>query len=144
MIGAALLSAPSGSMTPRSSYSAKNEERLRAMVNVLMQLDESGMTKIRKAFERHGWELNCYEFVKIMQCNMAMSTGTFQEMDALCEMFREIDVNGDNTMEWEVTAAFILPHLRRSQCGVWLVPLRRSSLGTWSSLPTFTIKTMAA
>ena len=30
---------------------------------------------------------------------MLNTTGSFAEIDALCEMFREIDVNGDDTMQ---------------------------------------------
>jgi len=89
-----------GPLTPRSIYSKVNADKLRNMVALLMRLDMDAMRRIREEFRRRHWALSVYDFVLVTQANMP-SASSAEETDALVAMFREIDVNGDGTMQWE-------------------------------------------
>jgi WD40 repeat protein len=91
-------------LTPRSEYSRAQQRKLQQRVAIMMRLNRRAMEGIRQQFERRVQEggLDIYEFVVVCR-DFLQSLGHFDQdsVEALCEMFREIDVNGDGTMTWD-------------------------------------------
>ena len=54
-----------------------------SMVNLLMQLDDAGLYRIRHEFEAHDWELNCNEFVHVMQASLLFAASRVQVSNLL-------------------------------------------------------------
>jgi WD40 repeat protein len=101
---------PEELLTERSKYSKENAEASKSMVNLLMQLDAQAMQKIRREFKKLDWELSIYDFVLLLQAYLTSQDDNIgsEHIDALCEMFREIDVNGDGSMEWDEFTAHLV------------------------------------
>jgi len=98
-------------LTPRTSYSQQYGKKVKGMVSLLMQLDSEAMNFIRTEFEMRNWRLDVYDFVLVVCANINSSQArgaTVEEIDTLVEMFREIDVNGDGTLEWEEFTSYLV------------------------------------
>ena len=94
-------SIPSAPLTPRRAYSVYLSSTIKNLVALLMQLDKTAMGSIRTSFSHHPAGLDLYTFVLMAQTYMRSCVGSREDVAALIEMFRDIDVNGDEVMEWE-------------------------------------------
>ena len=93
--------APARPLTPRHAYSVYLSSTIKNLVALLMQLDKAAMSSIRSSFQHHPDGLQLYAFVLIAMTYMRSCVGSREDIAALIEMFRDIDVNGDEVMEWE-------------------------------------------
>mmetsp|Transcript_32203 Transcript_32203/g.102435 ORF Transcript_32203/g.102435 Transcript_32203/m.102435 type:complete len:1151 (-) Transcript_32203:159-3611(-) len=82
---------------------------------IMMLLNTDRMSTLKAEFELKGDEgLTLAEFVSVMKqaLDIAANAKDFASEDQLivnlCELFAQIDVNGDGTMEWEEFTSFIL------------------------------------
>ena len=73
----------------------------RVQVQLLMHLDYKSIIAMRREFKKRNWKLSIYEFVLVSCSYMQPSTDSAAHVDALCEMFRDIDVGGDGKMDWK-------------------------------------------
>jgi WD40 repeat protein len=71
--------------------------------NIMQMIDKGKMEVIERAFTEEG--LNIYEFIKVMHEHLNFKKEDPEELVrttvSLVDLFREIDVNGDQTMEWD-------------------------------------------
>jgi len=88
------------------AFAKHNEERLRTMVHLLMSLDQTTIWSMRREFKKRNWRLSMYEFILV--ASSFMKSQDIVHLDALCEMFKEIDVQGDGKMEWEEFTAHLV------------------------------------
>ena len=88
-------------LTPRHAYSVYLSSTIKNLVALLMQLDKTAMSSIRTSFSHHPAGLDLYTFVLMAMTYMRSCVGSREDVAALIEMFRDIDVNGDEVMEWE-------------------------------------------
>ena len=88
-------------LTPRHSYSVHLSSTIKNLVALLMQLDKQAMSSIRASFQHHPNGLTLYSYLLIAMTYMRSCVGSREDIAALIEMFRDIDVNGDQVMEWE-------------------------------------------
>ena len=88
-------------LTPRHSYSVHLSSTIKNLVALLMQLDKAAMSSIRASFQHHPHGLTLYSYLLIAMTYMRSCVGSREDIAALIEMFRDIDVNGDQVMEWE-------------------------------------------
>ena len=88
-------------LTPRHSYSVHLSSTIKNLVALLMQLDKHAMSSIRASFQHHPNGLTLYSYLLIAMTYMRSCVGSREDIAALIEMFRDIDVNGDQVMEWE-------------------------------------------
>jgi hypothetical protein len=72
------------------AFAKHNEERLRTMVHLLMSLDQTTIWSMRREFKKRNWRLSMYEFILV--ASSFMKSQDIVHLDALCEMFKEIDV----------------------------------------------------
>ena len=93
--------APTRPLTPRRAYSVYLSSTIKNLVALLMQLDKQAMAHIRSSFSHHPEGLDLYTFVLIASTYMRSCVGSKEDIAALIEMFRDIDVNGDEVMEWD-------------------------------------------
>jgi WD40 repeat protein len=116
-------------LTPRSRLSKTNALSAQIIVDVMRCLDEGKVANIRRYFMKHdNHAVTKYEFVRIMLQNLenfakmrdAMyetvdrkeeerkEITTFDLVSNLRELFDEIDINGDQYVEWDEFTAFIV------------------------------------
>ena len=86
--------------------------------DIMMSLDTHNVSALRKEFEKRGDEgLTLTEFVHVMKhCLVSAdgANGILKGVDEkqlvcnLCELFAQIDINGDGTMEWDEFTSFIV------------------------------------
>ena len=86
--------------------------------DVMMMLDSSKIPELQEAFENYSEEaggLTMSNYVKVMSNILDSPTDAsgipIKEVDlavALCDLFRQIDINGDGTMEWDEFTSFIV------------------------------------
>jgi len=73
-------------------------------LDVLMMLDIERIPLLQREFERRGGELREEEFVHVMMGFLKLH-GVRERSTALvtslCDLFAQIDINGDGTMEWD-------------------------------------------
>lgn len=91
-------------LSPRSQCATVKAYSQGLVHEIMKHLDNKCMDKLRSDFQRIGeGEVDLAQFVTIMKCHLPkMCEGD------LCELFQEIDVNGDGTMEWNELTAFIV------------------------------------
>ena len=86
--------------------------------DIMMSLDTHNVSALRKEFEKRGDEgLTLTEFVHVMKHCLVSADGAngilkgvdeTQLVCNLCELFAQIDINGDGTMEWDEFTSFIV------------------------------------
>ena len=78
------------------------------MVDIMMLLDTNQMADIRAEFEKEEDGLALNNFVRVMLKYLSTETVNTQHLVAsLCELFAQVDVNGDATMEWDEFYGYI-------------------------------------
>ncbi|KAL4445040.1 hypothetical protein ABPG74_018768 [Tetrahymena malaccensis] len=74
-------------------------------IDIMEMLPQKKMYIIEKQFDQSGKGLKIDEFVRVMLTHLDFDKSDVQKEDqitlALIDLFKEIDVNGDGTMEWE-------------------------------------------
>jgi WD40 repeat protein len=119
----------SGVLTPRSRLSKTNAVSAQVIIDVMRCLDESKVANIRRCFMKHdNHAVDRYEFVRIMMDNLenfmerreamyetvdrkeeeGKKVTNFDLVSNLRELFDEIDINGDQYVEWDEFTAFIV------------------------------------
>ena len=76
-----------------------------------MWLSMDSLTELHKYFEEHGDELSLEEFVTAMLklCKDHAMGHNEQSMTALLvDLFAQVDVNGDGSLEWEEFSGFVV------------------------------------
>jgi WD40 repeat protein len=87
---------------------------LRAVTDVMNRLDVRTIHKLENDFVKSGDEgdgLNVYEFCECMIKHLDLLSGKEDKLhivSLLTEMFNQIDVDGDGSMEWEEFTAFVI------------------------------------
>ena len=92
------------------SYAREEEddEEARTM-DIMMLLDIDKVPALRKEFEAQEEGLTQTDFVRVMLKYLKReSIDEFQLVSNLVELFAQIDVNGDGTMEWDEFTSFIV------------------------------------
>ncbi|GBG26560.1 WD repeat-containing protein 48-like [Hondaea fermentalgiana] len=91
-------------LSPRSQCAMIKAYTQSLVEKIMKHLDFETMAKLQNDFNTIGdGEVDLAQFVNIMKCHLPrMCEGD------LCELFQEIDVNGDGTMEWDELTAFIV------------------------------------
>ncbi|CEG37948.1 ef hand family protein [Plasmopara halstedii] len=88
-------------------------------MDIMMMMDIEKVSMLRNEFERKGKGLSVAEFVYVMMRFVERSAHTdkksrlndlseSQLIGNLCELFAQIDINGDGSMEWEEFTSFIV------------------------------------
>jgi len=91
------------SSTPRSTASGSRDHSEKLVGDILKALNECCLNKIRKQFDRYDSGVNLETFISIMQSHIP----NLRTRD-LYELFQQIDVNGDGSMEWNEVMAFMV------------------------------------
>ena len=81
-------------------------------LNIMMDLGEDEIIKIREIFDGKPTGLNLYEFINALN---SISRAQLNELDLatvhqLAELFHQIDINGDDTVTWPEFSEFIIRH----------------------------------
>jgi hypothetical protein len=99
----------------RVLYSRLRNEREKTTFSMMMKMNPDALTAVRKEFFMREDAVKLHEFIYIIQKHLS---GAGQVMDEnsfsmkteeqrefglnMCELFKEIDVNGDGDLEWQV------------------------------------------
>jgi hypothetical protein len=100
----------------RELYSKLRNERERVTFSMMMKMNPEALTAVRKEFFMREDKVKLHEFIYIIQKHLLVNGGT-QDEDLfgtqtteqrtfafnMCELFNEIDVNGDGDLEWQVS-----------------------------------------
>ena len=95
-----------GAVITNSAVAERREEKRRAkqqtMLDIMMLLDTNHLSDIRKEFIDAEDGLELVAFVEAMLKYLSKDDVDEKHLVAsLCELFAQVDVNGDATMEWE-------------------------------------------
>lgn len=87
-----------------------------AALNVLDLLDHRKLSDLKRDFKLAGRPLTLLEFVSVMSRYLPLrELGEARVVRSLCEFFRQVDVNGDGTMEWgEFTSSIVEAGMRQA------------------------------
>jgi hypothetical protein len=88
-------------------------------MDIMMMMDMDKVSSLRGEFQQKGRGLSISEFVRVMMRFVQSSPDTdensrlrnlpeLQLVANLCELFAQIDINGDGSMEWEEFTSFIV------------------------------------
>eukprot|EP00698_Gefionella_okellyi_P016802 TRINITY_DN4837_c0_g1_i1.p1 TRINITY_DN4837_c0_g1~~TRINITY_DN4837_c0_g1_i1.p1 ORF type:complete len:989 (+),score=200.34 TRINITY_DN4837_c0_g1_i1:54-3020(+) len=81
----------------------------RGFTDVMMGLNMNDMQKLSAEFARHSKGLTMQQFVSAMcKALRDWEASKLEMVTLLIEMFREIDINGDQSMEWDEFVSFIV------------------------------------
>ncbi|GBG24373.1 WD repeat-containing protein 5-like [Hondaea fermentalgiana] len=87
----------------------KKNEKEQGTMDIMMLLDIDKVPALRDEFEQKEEGLELAEFVYVMRKYLKRShLDDAQLVSDLCELFAQIDVNGDGTMEWDEFTSFIV------------------------------------
>lgn len=100
----------------RDIYSKLRNEREKSTFSMMMKMNPEALTAVRKEFFMREDRVKLPEFIYIIQRHLSGGAQTlekdFHSMDTddkrefglnMCELFKEIDVNGDGDLEWQVS-----------------------------------------
>ena len=100
----------------RELYSKLRNEREKTTFSMMMKMNPEALTAVRKEFFMREDKVKLPEFIYIIQKHLSggvqtldddlfsMQTNEKREFGLnMCELFKEIDVNGDGDLEWQVT-----------------------------------------
>ena len=101
----------------RELYSKLRNEREKTTFSMMMKMNPEALTAVRKEFFMREDKVKLAEFIYIIQKHLSggssnieddlysMPTNEKREFGLnMCELFKEIDVNGDGDLEWQVRA----------------------------------------
>ena len=81
-------------------------------LDLMMSLNSENLASLKQQFAKYGNELDVYEFVSVMEQHLPHACLTERERVALVanlsELFAQVDVNGDEKMEWAELTSFIV------------------------------------
>lgn len=100
----------------RELYSKLRNEREKSTFSMMMKMNPDALTNVRKEFFMREDAVKLEEFIYIIQKHLSvggngqidddvfnMQTAEKREFGMnMCELFKEIDVNGDGSLQWEV------------------------------------------
>jgi hypothetical protein len=96
----------------QEEYSKIRNEREKATFSMMMKMNPTALTNIRKEFFVREDEISLEEFIYIIQKHLinkrgddsfVMETEEQREFGTnMYELFKDIDVNGDGMLEWQV------------------------------------------
>ncbi len=96
----------------QNQYAALRNEREKATFSMMMKMNPEALTEIRKEFFARRDSITLDEFMYIMQKHLVnrkgdggfvMETPDQREFGInLYELFKDIDINGDGNLEWQV------------------------------------------
>lgn len=96
----------------QDEYSKLRNEREKATFTMMMRMNPEALTNIRKEFFAREDSITLDEFIYIIQKHLinkkgetsfAMETPEQREFGTnMYELFKDIDVNGDGQLEWQV------------------------------------------
>lgn len=102
-------------ITPRHAYHNHQKTNQRTKAAMMMTLDEQAMRNLRAEFKKHDWALGIRDFVESVKVNSSAAAAVMDYQEewalkeiALCDIFREIDVNGDGDMSWEEFTGYLV------------------------------------
>ena len=106
-------------MLEQDRYSKLKNEREKATFSMMMKMNPDALTNIRKEFFARRDEITLDEFIYIIQKHLVnrkgddsfvMETPEQREFGTnMYELFKDIDVNGDGQLEWQVRfSSFLL------------------------------------
>lgn len=100
----------------RELYSKLRNEREKTTFSMMMKMNPEALTAVRKEFFMREDKVELPEFIYIIQKHLSggtsgidddlytMQTNEKREFGLnMCELFKEIDVNGDGDLEWQVS-----------------------------------------
>jgi hypothetical protein len=108
----------------RELYSKLRNERERVTFSMMMKMNPEALTAVRKEFFMREDKVKLHEFIYIIQKHLGQDEDLFGTQTTeqrtfafnMCELFNEIDVNGDGDLEWQVS----LPILSSSSLLIYL------------------------
>ena len=100
----------------RELYSRLRNEREKTTFSMMMKMNPEALTAVRKEFFMREDKVKLAQFIYIIQKHLfggssnieddlySMQTNEKREFGLnMCELFKEIDVNGDGDLEWQVS-----------------------------------------
>ena len=81
--------------TPRMQYSKQRTEKSELASKIMMSFSHADMDNISAEIVRNGGEMTCADFIRTTRRKVKGDRDYEAETEALQDMFREIDVNGD-------------------------------------------------
>ena len=100
----------------RELYSKLRNEREKTTFSMMMKMNPEALTAVRKEFFMREDKVELPEFIYIIQKHLSGGTASVEDdiysMETnekrefglnMCELFKEIDVNGDGDLEWQVS-----------------------------------------
>lgn len=101
----------------QDEYAAIRNEREKATFSMMMKMNPEALTNIRKEFFAREDSVTLDEFMYIMQKHLmnrkgndsfTMETPEQREFGLnMYELFKDIDINGDGNLEWQVQLLFL-------------------------------------
>jgi hypothetical protein len=101
----------------QDEYAAIRNEREKATFSMMMKMNPEALTNIRKEFFAREDSVTLDEFMYIMQKHLmnrkgndsfTMETPEQREFGLnMYELFKDIDINGDGNLEWQVQFLFL-------------------------------------
>lgn len=80
-----------------------------ACLGIMVRLQVEDLTRLKCEFDRAGRGLSLQEFVSVMLDHVGWEPGNVVPfVEDLMELFAQVDVNGDGTMEWEEFTSAII------------------------------------
>ena len=102
------LSKSAAPLTPRLSFSAKRADKFDESVKVMMSFSHADMESIRTEILQRGGGVNRSQFLAISVKARPGHPGYEREVEALAEMFEEIDVNGDGDLRYSEFTSYLV------------------------------------
>ena len=119
----------------QDEYSKLRNEREKATFNMMMRMNPDALTNIRKEFFARRDSVTLDEFIYIIQKHLInkkgdstfiMETPEQREFGTnMFELFKDIDVNGDGQLEWQVIDVVFYIHVSLSFSGIYLIHRRK-------------------
>ena len=107
----------SGSRQGNDLPSAKNET---FAIDLMMTLNSDSLSTLKQQFAQFGDELDVVQFVSVMQEHLPRGVSRRERIRLianLSELFAQVDVNGDERMEWDELTSFIVEEQRSNGVG---------------------------
>jgi len=103
-------------LASQDMYSKLRNEREKATFSMMMKMNPTALTNIRKEFFAREDEISLEEFMYIIQKHLINKNGDDDfVMESpeqrefginMYELFKDIDINGDGNLEWQVLCYF--------------------------------------
>eukprot|EP00743_Colponemidia_sp_Colp-15_P010004 GILK01010980.1.p1 GENE.GILK01010980.1~~GILK01010980.1.p1 ORF type:complete len:1243 (+),score=229.20 GILK01010980.1:96-3824(+) len=84
------------------------DDELLSIQDIMTLLDSNKLSAIKRDFKADGDALSQQQFIQVMLKHLNGVTKPVALVASLTELFDQLDVNGDQTMEWEELSSFIV------------------------------------